>query len=174
MSPPLPGKGMYAARVCGEQVARREGRREPRLDTTLGSSRPVAPGLCEPRLELVQVGEAGSLLVPRTRHPRLNLLHTLAAPHSRVADLLLDLPSLCVLRTEVADSLGVGDLHPLHVERAQHGLLPIVVYDGLLVHFLMEAERLFRVDTIHSAAHGAAHRPLWLRLAIMHQLLPEA
>ena len=55
------------------------------LRTTLGRSRPVAPGLCEPRLEFVQVSEAGTLLVPCARHPRPNLRHTLAAPHSRVA-----------------------------------------------------------------------------------------
>ena len=35
-SPPLPGRHVYAARVRGEQVARREGRCEPRLDTCLG------------------------------------------------------------------------------------------------------------------------------------------
>ena len=129
------------------------------LRTTLGRSRPVAPGLCEPRLEFVQVSEAGTLLVPCARHPRPNLRHTLAAPHSRVAccvllcvrigsnhshtlpfhvhpvhtacipwvghahtDLLLELPTLCRLRAEVVDSLRVGGLHPLHVERAQHGL----------------------------------------------------
>jgi hypothetical protein len=43
------------------------------------------------------------------------------ACHART-DPLLELSTLCRLRAKVADSLRVGGLHPLHVERAQHGL----------------------------------------------------
>ena len=68
----------------------------------------------------VRVGSNHSHTLPFHVHP----VHTACIPwvgHAHT-DLLLELPTLCRLRAEVVDSLRVGGLHPLHVERAQHGL----------------------------------------------------
>lgn len=70
----------------------------------------------------VRIGSNHSHTLPFHVHP----VHTACIPWPWVGhahtDLLLELPTLCRLRAEVVDSLRMGGLHPLHVERAQHGL----------------------------------------------------